>query len=1479
MAETKDQILEYITNAKENKLSLFKKDVKLLLQHYNSELETSKSYHGRQLLELIQNADDQHASDILIVLDEEKGTISVSNNGGIPFSKAGYDSLFYANLSSKRGEEFIGHKGLGLRSILMWGEEFKIISNDIELTFSHKIANKEMKKMLANADFNESFRQVNNTYNIKGCPLSVFSCPKIEEYPTIDIAEGYTTTIYVAYKKDGSTLENIKNQISELNSEILLFLPHLKSIRFQGVDKNDIVCDTKSYRVKQITEGIRLTNIKINGAKWQIYEKTGELRTTKGNKYQVKLAMSDGECIESCLYSFFPTKISLKAPFILHGTFELDPTRNGLNESMGNEEVAMYLAQLIIAVAKHITTLKRKADSLPLRMLLSGLQTNISLKKVKFTQWIQDALYNEAVYPCIDNTYRRITKVTYVSDEFSKLIQDLESERIFPSMLQPGILCLLTGDVKSKLASVTNIEQLIYKINLDGFSISKRADLIYQLVKHFPDRKFNLLLDSESRRVAKDTVLFSPIDKKIDIPSFCRIRIINKDLYNELIQRFDINANPARELARKLSRSFNFKAYEPAPLVAKIISECNEKTLQKQSDTYIKETVTALYKNFCNEIITEVTSNTVLLLPTQSGRYETASNLYLSKDYPTGRIAFDIFGHLRSENDYIAPYAFFQVEAIGDIARFEAFLNWLGVNSFVRYKVIRQYNEIIGQYLGYYNYITNINVQTIEEIDKILRSISIEQIMLWIHVDKVLKKSLSDKHEDKLTRMRYNKDQDERKDDSLIKTIFIEHGFDFSSFILDESLQWANDIKIDYASPILVKYSISRRVLEGYLTLLNAKDTLDALSTERIVEILTSMTNNPFFKDGRNSQTTYVRILNILKDRPDVKDFMPKEYYVFASIGKEIIVCLNTECYFSERIDLPNQLRASYPIFNFPRRSGGAKAIEIFKINDLSSIEINISKSIISQYNDEFKEKFSRFKPLLLSVRLNNIRSEDSYRKNEKDVLEQLDIRLCSDLQFKDKEREGTLDDYSYILSDGTYFIKVCDDNYKRDKDQDRFNSCVAGILSSAFRISEDAPFELILSKSISDAEEWVKNKYGEDILSEAYRRFDRLDSKLEFCKCIKQLLHIPFTEDTLLDDIIFDNNRYDLSKRLSDYDNLSNEKNIVDLQMLFSELGITISAFNAVSSREINLASYHRENIRKMFIQKENSFKTALWKALSKKDPKFKMAFLDEIHSYSNSYKSIDVDVNCFKVDYKTVWQEFVSQYVDFKEDDIKCTWEGIEKIYSSNANTLKSLGYEINDLNINERSLLYFNTDAIDHLFKNRNEENNSPITSENDINQEDEPLINVVDSSFKSVYYSEESKPIEREKPIKVKSSKAYRDKMIGDSAEKRVYEVLQDRYGKDNVIWKSQEDDGAHYDISYMPSPDVCKYVEVKSFMRGRFDISKEEFAFGKEHPADYEIWLVDEEGAHPIKDFFDENGNSNYYLNPSSYEVILKKTDK
>lgn len=82
-------------------------------------------YHGRFLIELIQNAYDAHPHgpgngevEVLLDLDVgEHGILYVANRGS-PFTSKNVDALFDMGLSSKPPGESIGNKGLGFRSVL-----------------------------------------------------------------------------------------------------------------------------------------------------------------------------------------------------------------------------------------------------------------------------------------------------------------------------------------------------------------------------------------------------------------------------------------------------------------------------------------------------------------------------------------------------------------------------------------------------------------------------------------------------------------------------------------------------------------------------------------------------------------------------------------------------------------------------------------------------------------------------------------------------------------------------------------------------------------------------------------------------------------------------------------------------------------------------------------------------------------------------------------------------------------------------------------------------------------------------------------------------------------------------------------------------------------------------------------------------------------------------------------------------------------
>ena len=78
----------------------------------------------------------------------------------------------------------------------------------------------------------------------------------------------------------------------------------------------------------------------------------------------------------------------------------------------------------------------------------------------------------------------------------------------------------------------------------------------------------------------------------------------------------------------------------------------------------------------------------------------------------------------------------------------------------------------------------------------------------------------------------------------------------------------------------------------------------------------------------------------------------------------------------------------------------------------------------------------------------------------------------------------------------------------------------------------------------------------------------------------------------------------------------------------------------------------------------------------------------------------------------------------------------------------------------------------------------------------------------------------------------------------TSEEKVYNHLCQKYTKEFVHNKAKEDESLHYDLRYSPNKGYTYiYVEVKTFSKDTFIISREEYEFGIDKKDLYEIWLV------------------------------------
>lgn len=221
-----------------------------MISAYNREIETEKEYNGRQLLELLQNADDENSDEVLIKLDTKKNLLTISNRGVdcSPFSYEGIRSLMISNLSSKTSKKFIGNKGLGFRSIINWSEKITINSNGLDIVFAREIVDNVFDNLFDIEEQKHIRKNRNLPENIK--PIPFLSIPSIIE----NQQTYWTTSISIKYKSE--YLQDIQKQINELKNEILLFLNSIKKL---------IV----------VADGVMQLNIekKTLSKKWNIFQK------------------------------------------------------------------------------------------------------------------------------------------------------------------------------------------------------------------------------------------------------------------------------------------------------------------------------------------------------------------------------------------------------------------------------------------------------------------------------------------------------------------------------------------------------------------------------------------------------------------------------------------------------------------------------------------------------------------------------------------------------------------------------------------------------------------------------------------------------------------------------------------------------------------------------------------------------------------------------------------------------------------------------------------------------------------------------------------------------------------------------------------------------------------------------------------------------------------------------------------------------
>jgi len=1392
----------------------------------------------------LQNADDEKSTNVLIKLDTKKQILEISNKGidCNPFSIGGIQSLMLANYSPKKRDKtiknYIGNKGLGFRSIINWSEQITILTNNLQIDFSYEISTNIFKE--------KTNKSIEN--------IAFLALPKVKEVKHSD----WTTSIIIKYKQN--FLEDITKQLESIKNEVLLFVNH--------IEKLTIDIDNVTKTIERIKDN---NHIYLNDKLWTIYKYEGNTLLPKEDDrkeeeyFDLKIAVKEDFNIKDkyLLYSFFPTEINIDFPFIIHGTFELDSSRNNIIDSEKNRYILDKLVEFIADTAKKLT--KDEVSYKALEFLTHN-SSNERLKRLEFYEKIDKKLDELEIFPCLDNRYRKKDEVVFISDEFSQFLQDNNFKDIFPNMLISSENSFIDldnyyVDDKIDLSLIDEISKKIKDVNI-------RVEFIYLIDKYFryKNYKFEILIDENDEIILKNEEVYTPLTKDYDfsIPDFVKIKFINNVLYEKLLEKFNITSNEkSRDLQRKLKSITDIQSYEPAQVLQKIITSTNKILDDNNSKIdLIKKMVLSLYKNF--QFLgekTKIPENTKIQLLNKNKQLQNAKDLFLSKSFPSGKLTEFLFGDIFEDNQFLIDKDFFGFND-DESEEVERFFLWLGINKYTKFEKVtynwsNNYDKFLFQYIDKpFNYSKlSFNMQKIAFIDKV-QSIDIEKFILWILKDYEIQTELSKTYEVKYIKSGgYVEHYLTSNAPSYILYQLYSTNIFKDYLITNEKLnKLVNDIFIDFENKLFKQYNIKKADIESLILKLGAVENFEDMSISRIREILKSLEiKSP---DGKLTERIYKAVRNHKEKLND------KAIKLCAKKNNELGYYNQDKVYYASSVKLPKKILQNIPIINIPPRLG--KVVKFFGIKDTKDIKITINDYKENQkLNKEFQNFLFQIEPFILVNRFDDLKDEKT-KKTELSKFKNSQIILCDNVSYQIDEQTYELDYNDYIKDGKKYYIKVENKNFNDIRKTSYFEETFSDIIGSIFNIVDVEKYERLISDDIDKTEEIIKRKFGYEALQEVREYLNIADEFFTFWNIIYKLKSKTFNVKYKSKDIekIKEELNINIDLNKLDYKNITNDDSCKIIQQLFNKLNINIENFNQETLyMKIDFTSYHSKNLENCFNDNYSIFETILYQWCL--DNKKQSEFIDLIGKYENADKKVE---NLLFINYQEVVENFVKENFDFSLSDNQTNID-FNTIYNKNKLQIE---IDIEELANSEKSLLYFE-DGIQKL-NNIFQDDNKQDTGQQ--NKESDNTVPKKDNDSKIETYNPDI-PKRKNGYGTHNSKKDKQQKQKGNKAEQCVFNYLVKEYGIDNVKWIAKESDSGSYDIRYKKDNQWI-YVEVKTFSNNMFYITKDEKKFADDKKENYEIFLIEVSSYNcensNIKKIIKYNELKRLEFIPNKYEV-------
>lgn len=1347
-------MIDFIKQKLEIRKKDYLNDPLRILEDYRKEKEKIEEYDGRQLLEMLQNADDEAITkkDKTCFIRLTESQLTIANNGR-RFSEGGIESLMYSNISPKVLEQNkVGQKGLGFRSILSWADKITIKSYDFAVEFSESNAKEFLNDLI---EENPSIRsELHKKEKNVEHPIATLRCPKILKEIPQDLTL-YDTYIVIDLKELPSN--EVQEQISnEINKEVLLFLNNLEKIIIESPKRN--------FEIKKDVDGNKATIYEIDFDTGKKEDKVWNLKTRNGKhndkNYELKIAWNDQlDDKIGRLYSYFKTNVKFPFPALIHGTFDLTSDRNHFTKkSEHNVFLIDELIQLIIDTALEISC--AEVSYMPIKLLSIQGRENFDsfFDDNDFAELLKDKILENKIFPVISNQY--------ISFENTPVFYRNNYAEILPKEKFPKIMLYNEDTEIIETVKWLKINQSIDKEHFfnsiseisNQLSIIQRAKLISYITKDYSDSDTarsalpNIFIDQDNQIIDSNSEIFlPPSGENIEIPIKLNLKIINSNLFKLLKNSF---GSENAEVIEDRLKLFGIKVYRFGEIFRRIVSDHNSNSVSyKSKRDSVRGLLLNLYELYALNIDKEaidinIPSNISIPILNRNNGVTKVNNVYLGKDYEN-KLCEVLYGYAKTKL-VGSP----KVLGLNGKENIIDFLKWLGVELLPRKKSIRaenDYGEFAVQNFPfkdkriYWNdatlnsfkrlkqkgyWIRDIMVETIEDLDNLLSNNSNENILFWLHIDSrltvpnetnsnsQLKIDISSKryyslikNNDlpsyllwKIRQINWIKTETDKivkpTDCCISKTI----SKDFSPFI--------EIPQINYDNQLFKEQKISKDTIDYFLLKVGVNKEISDFRTDTIYSMLSDLKN--IDKDGNKAKLIYRELSENLDDKkinPNAKEYISfiNNGSVFCKKNGEFSYEPVTNVYYVEDKTFGEDIISQFYTIEIDRRKGAKKIKALFGVTPLENLEFVLnSNPILHKLNDLFQKEIDVLKPYFYAFRLSKDidGKELTWIKNSK-------ITLCTKIETSYKHngeiKEFKLKPYEfiYIEKKNEVFLLVDDGNKFNsiaDLQSDyRFPDSISEIYSSILKVDLHRGSFYRLFESNPGKRIYIIKTYLDDPnlekLKSAKQKLNVVDDpKIQFWFSILSTLNKDYEYRKYKNDEFINLIQTTINININAfkliYDDINDISNFPTLINLFKGLYFDISDFNNNSTVAINVIPYFEDQIHQLKSDYQLKFEALLYHQLEDKTIDEKGKYLD-LRFYFETFNQFNLE-NTINVDVEKLFTDTISNafHVDLSQDSETVD---LTEIYQSNK---KKLAVLIKPLDKNLLNVIIENNDTLRSL-----------------------------------------------------------------------------------------------------------------------------------------------------------------------------------